>query len=49
MRQKASHLVKNAIDSVKKEKKADRQKKSQVKEVKMKNTFKDLYNMVIPT
>ena len=47
MRQKASQLVKNAIDTAKKESKADKEKKSPEKKgEKKKNTFKDLYDMV---
>ena len=46
MRQKASQLVKNAMDSAKRERKSDKEKKLQEPEEKTKNTFKDLYNMV---
>ena len=47
MRQKASQLVKNAMDNVKRERKSEKEKKLQEREEKNKNTFKDLYNMVI--
>ena len=43
MRQKASQLVKNAMDTAKRERKSEKEKKLQEKN---KNTFKDLYNMV---
>ena len=46
MRQKASQLVKNAMDNVKRERKSEKEKKLQEREEKNKNTFKDLYNMV---
>ena len=47
MRQKASQLVKNAIDNAKKDRKTKQEKKSPEKqEEKKKNTFKDLYDMV---
>ena len=46
MRQKASQLVKNAMDTAKRERKSEKEKKLQEREEKNKNTFKDLYNMV---
>ena len=46
MRQKASQLVKNAMDTAKRERESEKEKKLKEREEKNKNTFKDLYNMV---
>ena len=45
MRQKASQLVKNAMDNVKRDRKSEKEKKLPEREEK--NKFKDLYNMVM--
>ncbi len=49
VRHKASELVKNAIESATREDSSERNKKSPTKRKEKKNTFKELYELVIET